>query len=333
LNISHVNPNHALELGLVLVDIPPQRVMYITKYLQESVYKLQKTSLKNLKTKITIAHSPDADDAFMFYALAKNIIFNEKYEIEHILKDIQSLNKEALSQIYDVQAISFFAYPDVEEKYQLMSCGGSVGNGYGPILVANNEGKTLVSKVGLNNLRDISIAIPGEKTTAFLLLKLLIKDFSPVYVKFDEIIEAVVKGTYPLGLIIHEGQLSYLNHGLSKVVDLGEWWLGKTNLPLPLGGNVIKRNLAEDAKKEINNLVKQSISYGLENKEKVVSAVKSYAREIEQDNKLVNKFVSMYVNDFTLDYGISGKIAIKKLYELAYGAGLIKKIPILDFIE
>lgn len=294
---------------------------------------LQITGLKKLKTKITIAHSPDADDAFMFHALAQSVIFNEKYEIEHVLKDIQSLNKEALSQIYDVQAISFFAYPDIEEKYQLMSCGGSVGNGYGPVLIANNNGKKLVSELGLNNLRDIPIAIPGEKTTAFLLLKLLLKDFKPVHVKFDEIIDAVNKGTYPLGLIIHEGQLSYLKHGLNKVVDMGEWWLGKTNLPLPLGGNVIRRSLAEDTKKEINNLVKQSISYGLENKEKVVVAVKSYAREIEYDSKLVSKFVSMYVNDFTLDYGVSGKIAIKKLYESAYGAGLIKKIPVLDFIE
>ena len=295
--------------------------------------KLQKSGLKNLKTKITIAHSPDADDAFMFYALAQNIIKNEKYEISHILKDIQSLNKEALSLTYDIQAISFYAYPDIEEKYQLLSCGGSVGHGYGPILIANNKGKKLISELGLKGLKNISIAIPGEKTTAFLLLKLLIKDFSPIQIQFDKILEEVSKGAYPLGLIIHEGQLSYLNHGLHKVVDLGEWWLGKTNLPVPLGGNVIKRNIGESDKKEINNLIKQSISYALDNKEKVVSAVSSYAREIGEDHKLVSKFISMYVNHFTLDYGISGKIAIRKLYELAYGENLIKKIPVMDFVE
>jgi len=295
--------------------------------------KLQKTSLKNQKTKITIAHSPDADDAFMFHALSANIIRSEKFEFQHILKDIQSLNKEALSCTYDVQAISFFAYPDIEKKYQLLSCGGSVGYGYGPLLIANDEGKKIISEQGLNNLAKISVAIPGEKTTAYLLLKLLLKNFSPVHVQFDQIIDAVASGKYPLGVIIHEGQLSYLSSGLHKIADLGEWWLGKTNLPAPLGGNVIRRDLDNGSKKEINRLIKQSISYAIENKEKVVSAVLEYARDIKHDPKLVDKFVSMYVNDFTLDYGMSGKIAIRKLYELAYSEGYIEKMPDLDFVE
>ena len=281
-----------------------------------------------LKKTIRVAHSPDADDAFMFYALAEKIIEDEKFHIEHILKDIQSLNKEAKSsRKYDIQAISFYAYPEIENEYQLLSCGGSVGYGYGPILVARDQ------KSEIRDLSSRVIAVPGENTTAFLLLKLLLKDFKYEVVPFDEIIDAVLESKYDYGLLIHEGQLSYKKHGLYKVVDLGEWWLGKTNLPVPLGGNVIKRNYSEEEKKELNLLIKRSITYALQNKEKVIPAISKYARELNSNHVMVNQFVSMYVNEFTLDYGISGKLAIKKLYQMAQEDGLIKKIPKLDFVD
>ncbi len=283
-----------------------------------------------VKRKILIAHSPDADDAFMFYALAKNIIKSEKkYEFEHVLKDIQTLNQESGIVRYDVQAISFFAYPDVDDKYQLLSCGGSLGHGYGPLLIGHKD----VTELELSKLCDFTIAVPGEKTTAFLLLKLLLKDFKYKVLPFDQILKAVSNGDCSLGLIIHEGQLSYLKYGLKKVIDLGEWWLGKTNLPVPLGGNVIRRTLTDFEKKEINSLIRESILYALKNKEKIISEISHYAREIETDINLVNKFVGMYVNDFTVDYGVAGKLAIEKLYQLAYKEKLISKMPLLDFVD
>ena len=285
-------------------------------------------SLKNLKKKISIAHSPDADDAFMFYALSEKLIHSNFLEIKHELKDIQTLNQESNGLKYDVQAISFFAYPDIEDKYQLLSCGGSMGYGYGPLVISNKK----FDEISLDVLRGQTIAIPGEKTTAFLLLKLLVKDFKPAFVPFDQILNTVIDGKYSFGLIIHEGQLSYLKYGLSKVIDLGEWWSGKTNLPVPLGGNVVKRSFAEDEKRELNSLIRKSIAYGLNNKENVIPFISKYARELMSDMNLVNKFVSMYVNEFTLDYGISGKLAIQKLYQMALGEGFIKKIPKLDFV-
>ena len=290
---------------------------------------MQKQGLKNLKKTIRVAHSPDADDAFMFYALSENLIKSENFEFEHELKDIQTLNKESNTLKYDVQAISFFAYPDVEEKYQLLSCGGSVGNGYGPLIVSNSK------PVGnpLEILKNQKILVPGDKTTAYLLLKLFLPSFEPVFLPFDQIIDSVKNNDASFGLIIHEGQLSYREHGLYKIIDLGEWWLGKTNLPVPLGGNVIRRSLEDNSKKEINNLVRKSIAYALNNKDKIISSVLKYARELENDKEKVNNFVSMYVNDFTLDYGISGKIAIRKLYQLAFEKGLVNRIPALDFVE
>ena len=292
-------------------------------------FKITWMALNNLKKKILLAHSPDADDAFMFYALAKNIIKSENVEIEHILKDIQTLNKEAEALTYDVQAISFFAYPDLEKDYQLMSCGGSLGYGYGPMLISKND----MSFQELKEIKNPIIAIPGEKTTAFLLLKFLLKDFKPVVVPFDQILEEVSAGKYPFGLIIHEGQLSFQKAGLKKIIDLGEWWLGKTNLPVPLGGNVIKRSFSNEEKIEINDLIKKSISYGIENKEEVIPKIANYARGISDDHSLVDKFVSMYVNQFTVYYGDIGKLAIRKLYQMAFENGLINKIPVLDFVE
>ena len=279
-----------------------------------------------LKKKILIAHSPDADDAFMFYAIAENIIRSKNFELQSVLKDIQTLNNESRQFKNDVQAISFFAYPEVEKNYQLLSCGGSVGYGYGPLLVSKQ-------KISFNDLKNKTIAVPGEKTTAFLLLKLLIKDFKYDIVPFDQILNCVLSGKHSIGLIIHEGQLSYESLSLNKIIDLGEWWLGKTNLPVPLGGNVIKRSFDKEEKKEINLLIKNSIAYALENKEKVIPCISRFARGIEKDQKMVSKFVGMYVNEFTLDYGYLGKLAIKKLYQMALQDGLISKMPELDFVE
>lgn len=285
--------------------------------------------ISSKKSKVVVAHSPDADDAFMFYALQQKIVESQNFEFEHVLKDIQSLNKESLDLTYDLQAISFFAYPLVEDKYQLLSCGSSFGHGYGPILISKDD----YSFEDLKRLSHEGIAVPGENTTAYLLLKLLIKDFKHITVPFDKITLGVKNGDYPFGLIIHEGQLSYVKQGLKKVVDLGEWWLGKTNLPLPLGGNVVKRSLKEEYKKELNLLLKKSIKYALENRQKVVNIVSKYAREIKSDHDLVDKFVGMYVNEFTLELGYIGKLAIQKLYQLAYREKLISKIPVLDFVE
>ena len=229
--------------------------------------------------------------------------------------------------------ISFFAYPDVEKDYQLLSCGGSMGCGYGPVLIGNEDGKNLFSQYGLKALKDHSIATPGEKTTAFLLLSLLLKDFKFIPVSFDQILPEVKNGKCPFGLVIHEGQLSYSNEGLFKIIDLGEWWLGKTNLPTPLGGNVIKRSYNNGEKTKINSLIKQSINYAIQNKNKVIPAVSKYARELKDNHALVEKFVLMYVNEFTLDYGYLGKLAVKKLYQLALHDGLISNMPLLDFVK
>lgn len=289
---------------------------------------MQKTSLKSEDKVISIAHSPDADDAFMFYALANKMIEIKDLKIEHILKDIQTLNSESNTSKYDVQAISFFAYPEVENEYQLLSCGGSLGYGYGPLLVSKKK----VNYNDLKTTKNKTIAVPGQKTTAYLLLKLLLKEFNSITVPFDQVLKTVIEGTCDFGLVIHEGQLSYQKHGLHKVLDFGQWWLGKTNLPVPLGGNIIKRSFKEKDKKEINLLIRKSIAHALANKEKIIPLVSKYARELAGNNALVSKFVSMYVNEFTLDYGLIGRLAIKKLYELSFKEGFINKIPKLDFV-
>ena len=278
------------------------------------------------KLKISLAHSPDADDAFMFYALTEKLFPQNGFEVKSLLKDIQKLNEDSDVLKHDVQAISFFAYPFVEDNYQLLSCGGSLGIGYGPVVVGKE-------KITLDSLKKKTIAVPGEKTTAYLLLKLLLGDFKYEVVPFDEIFDKIKKGKYSYGLVIHEGQLTYKKHGLKKIVDLGEWWLGKTNLPVPLGGNVIKRSFSMKKKKEINSLLKKSIAYGLENKKRILPYISKYARELKSSHQLVNKFVSMYVNEFTLDYGIVGKLAIRKLFKMAFEEKLIDKMPRLDFVQ
>lgn len=264
---------------------------------------------------IRIAHSPDSDDAFMFYALTSGKIDTEGLEIQHVLADIETLNREALKGTYEVSAISFHAYPYVADKYLVLPSGGSVGEGYGPLVV---------SKEDLSTLKGKRIAVPGKLTTAYLVLKLYQPEFEEVIMPFDTILEAVEKGSVDAGLIIHEGQLSYADKNLKKVVDLGEWWKEERGLPLPLGCNVIRKDLGWDLIKKMERLMRKSIKYALENKEAALEFAKNYARDIKEDKARIEKFVGMYVNERTLDYGEDGRQAVKLLLQLGIERGIIK---------
>ncbi|MFN3947282.1 MAG: menaquinone biosynthesis family protein [Aquificaceae bacterium] len=264
---------------------------------------------------IRIAHSPDSDDAFMFYALTSGKVDTEGLEIQHVLADIETLNREALKGTYEVSAISFHAYPYVADKYLVLPSGGSVGEGYGPLVV---------SKEDLSTLKGKRIAVPGKLTTAYLVLKLYQPEFEEVIMPFDTILEAVEKGSVDAGLIIHEGQLSYADKNLKKVVDLGEWWKEERGLPLPLGCNVIRKDLGWDLIKKMERLMRKSIKYALENKEAALEFAKNYARDIKEDKARIEKFVGMYVNERTLDYGEDGRQAVKLLLQLGIERGIIK---------
>ncbi|MFN3870495.1 MAG: menaquinone biosynthesis family protein [Aquificaceae bacterium] len=264
---------------------------------------------------IRIAHSPDSDDAFMFYALTSGKVDTEGLEIQHVLADIETLNREALRGTYEVSAISFHAYPYVADKYLVLPSGGSVGEGYGPLVV---------SKEDLSTLKGKRIAVPGKLTTAYLVLKLYQPEFEEVIMPFDTILEAVEKGSVDAGLIIHEGQLSYADKNLKKVVDLGEWWKEERGLPLPLGCNVIRKDLGWDLIKKMERLMRKSIKYALENKEAALEFAKNYARDIKEDKARIEKFVGMYVNERTLDYGEDGRQAVKLLLQLGIERGIIK---------
>lgn len=271
---------------------------------------------------IRIGHSPDSDDAFMFYALARGIIPTEPYEIVHVIEDIESLNKRALVAELEVTAISVHAYAYVANHYALMPCGASIGDNYGPLIV---------TKTPTNILNGKRIAIPGEMTTAYLTLKLFQSDVETVTYRFDQIIEAVQQGEVDAGLIIHEGQLTYIREGLHKIVDLGEWWHEETGLPLPLGANVIRRDLGTEKIRSITTLLKQSIKYSLDHREQGLEYAMTYARDMETD--LADRFVGMYVNDYTLDYGDSGRQAVQELLTRGYKAGLIPHHVDADFVD
>ena len=265
--------------------------------------------------KIRIAHSPDSDDAFMFYALTAGRIDTEGLQIEHVLADIETLNREALKGTYEVSAISFHAYPYVADKYLVLPSGGSVGEGYGPIVVSKEE---------LDTIKGKRIAIPGKLTTAYLVLKLFEEDFEEIFMPFDEILKAVEEGKVDAGLVIHEGQLSYQDKGLKKFIDLGKWWQEKTGLPLPLGCNVVRKDLGIQTIRKIERLMKESIKYALEHKEEALEFARKYARDIREDKERTDKFVSMYVNERTLDYGEEGRQAVKLLIQLGIEKGIIK---------
>ena len=265
--------------------------------------------------KIRVAHSPDSDDAFMFYPIVSGEIDTEGLEFEHILADIETLNKEALKGTYEVSAISFHAYPYVADKYLVLPSGGSVGDGYGPIVVA---------KKTLESLKGKKVAVPGKLTTAFLVLKLYEPEFQEVVVPFDRVMDYVEEGKADAGLVIHEGQLSYLDRGLVKLVDLGEWWKEKYNLPLPLGCNVVRKDLGEETIKKIERIMRSSVEYAIRNVDKALEYAREYARDIKDSEEKTKKFVSMYVNERTIDYGEDGRRAVKLLLKLGRDEGIIE---------
>lgn len=273
---------------------------------------------------IKVAHSPDSDDAFMFYALANDKLDTGDLKFTHVLKDIESLNRAAFNLEYDVTAVSFHAYAHLADKYVLLPSGASMGEHYGPMVIAR-------SPLSLSDLQNKKIAIPGTMTTAFLALKLLINDFQYEVVPFDQIIETVASGKVDAGLIIHEGQLTYEREGLHKIVDLGEWWCEKTGLPLPLGGNVIRKDFAPELRKRISDLLKASIQFALDNRKDALAYALQFARDM--DEGLADKFVGMYVNELTLDYGEPGRQAVRLLLEEGYKAGVIPNQVNVEFVE
>jgi 1,4-dihydroxy-6-naphthoate synthase len=273
---------------------------------------------------IKLAHSPDSDDAFMFYALATHKLPTPGYKYTHILSDIQSLNEAALTETYDVTAVSFAAYPSLRDNYVLLDCGASFGEGYGPIVVSS---KSLKPK----ELKGKRIGVPGLKTTAYLALKLYEPDFEPVVMPFDKIMEAVQNNVVEAGLLIHEGQLFFPQLGLHRVVDMGVWWQEQTGLPLPLGGNAVRRALGPALGRQIAKTIRDSVSYGLEHREEALNYAMQFAREMDTEH--ADKFVGMYVNKWTLSYGDRGKKAVKELIARGTKAGLLPGPPTVEFLS
>jgi 1,4-dihydroxy-6-naphthoate synthase len=274
---------------------------------------------------IRLAHSPDPDDAFMFYGLATGAVDPGPYEFEHILEDIQTLNERALRGVYEMTAISIHAYPHVADKYQLTACGSSMGDNYGPMIVTREPAT-------IEQLKGKTIAVPGLMTTAYLVLQLLLgKDsFTPRVVMFDQIPDEVAGGRVDAGLLIHEGQLTYATQGLELVVDLGKWWMGRTGLPLPLGGNVVRRDLGAKICGEIAQIMKTSIRYSLQNRQAAVEYALAFGRGL--DERLADRFVGMYVNEWTLDYGGRGREAVRRLLAEGAAAGLVPEVGEIEFV-
>jgi len=274
---------------------------------------------------ITIAHSPDSDDAFMFYGLATNKVRVPGLRFTHTLSDIESLNRKAMQGgAYDVTAISFHAYPYLQDHYALLPSGGSVGEGYGPMIVSPQP-------FSESEIREKRIAVPGKLTTAYLALQLFSPGIETVVVPFDQIIPQVLEGKHEAGLIIHEGQLTYSKSGLQRVVDLGKWWFRMTGLPLPLGGNAIRRSLGPELMSKCASALRQSIQYALDHRDEALAYSMQFARDL--DPQLADKFVGMYVNERTLDYGIEGREAISRLLDMGHKAGIIPHRAKLDFVE
>jgi len=271
--------------------------------------------------RIRIAHSPDSDDAFMFYGLASGRVPVNGFELEHVLSDIETLNRAAFEGTYEITAVSFHAYALLTDRYVLLPHGASMGDRYGPIVV---------SKKKAGSLNGITVAIPGTLTTAFLALRLYDPDVRYVVMPFDKIQEAVHDGAADAGLLIHEGQLTWADEGLTKIVDLGEWWADRTNgLPLPLGGNVIRRDLGSAAIASLSRMLRESIAYGLEHRDEAVSYAMQFGRGL--DRTRTDRFVGMYVNNLTLDYGPRGREAVTRLMNDAWSAGLLPKPVDVEF--
>lgn len=269
-----------------------------------------------------LGHSPDPDDAFMFYGIAAGKVTSDKIDFEHVIEDIQTLNKRALNKELETTAISAHGYLKVQDDYRILSCGASMGEGYGPIVV---------SKEPVTSLEGKEIGVPGKLTTAFLLLSIYADGFIPVEMPFDEIMPAVARGDIETGLIIHEGQLTYKDSGLRMLFDIGELWANDTVLPLPLGLNVVRRDMGEELQKEVLRVHKESIEYGLAHKKEALEYAMKYGRGIGED--VGEKFVLMYVNDYTRGLGGKGKAALEYLFTRAYDKGIIKEKARLDILE
>ncbi|HEX8491393.1 MAG TPA: MqnA/MqnD/SBP family protein [Pyrinomonadaceae bacterium] len=272
---------------------------------------------------INVAHSPDSDDAFMFYALATNKLDTGDVHFTHVLEDIQSLNEKAMRGKYDVTAISFHAYAYVADKYALLPHGASIGDNYGPIVVAREP-------VSPDKVSELKVAVPGTLTSAFLALRIFDSDFEYEVVPFDQIIEAVQEGRCDAGLLIHEGQLFYESKGLHKVLDLGEWWHERTGLPLPMGGNAIRRDLGMGLMHKVSHFLRESIRYSLEHREDALQYAMQFAREM--DPHLADRFVAMWVNELTLDYTDRGREAVRRLLAEGFERGIIPHRVEVDFV-
>lgn len=272
--------------------------------------------------KITVAHSPDPDDAFMFYGLASGAVSAEHLEIDQVLADIETLNRAAFEGQYEVTAVSFHAYAHLSDRYALLPHGASMGDRYGPIVVARTDGPDAV--------KGIRVAIPGTLTTAYLVLRFYEPVFEFEVMPFDQIQEAVKAGSVDAGLLIHEGQLTYAEDGLRKIVDLGHWWAERTDgLPLPLGGNVIRRDLGTPTILKVSRMLRESIAYGLEHRTEALEYAEQFGRGLDRDR--TDKFVGMYVNQLTLDYGDRGRLAVIRLFDEAHAMGLISHPVTIDF--
>jgi len=308
----------------------------------------------------TLGHSPDPDDAFMFYAMAENKIDLRGYRFEHRLEDIQTLNERARRGELHISAISIHAYAYVADKYALLPCGASMGDGYGPLVIRKqrNEATNRPLRRGFpcappspnsraedcppypaaaigdqvrEILRDCVVAVPGKMTSAFLALQLFLGEFNFIVVPFDKIFDSVESGRADAGLIIHEGQLTYARSGFEKIVDLGEWWKRKTGLPLPLGGNVVRKDLPLPVRRDISEIIRESIDYGLTHRAEVVAYSLAYARDM--NSQLASKFIGMYVNEFTRDYGQLGRAAIRKFLSDGYEKGYLAAPIEVEFVE
>jgi 5,8-dihydroxy-2-naphthoate synthase len=276
------------------------------------------------RIKVRLGHSPDPDDAFMFWGLAKGEVDPRGFEFEHVLKDIQTLNEWALEGRLEVTAISLHAYPHVQDRYVLLPHGASMGSGYGPIVVAREE-------LSDDDLRQVEIAVPGRMTTAFLTLKLMLGEFAYRELPFDEIMDEVISGKADAGLLIHEGQLTYGAAGLHKIVDLGEWWLKDTGLPLPLGANVARRDLGADTLRELSDVLAESIRAGLDNREPALEYALQFGRGL--DDELADRFVGMYVNELTEDYGEEGRRAVRELLRRGEEIGVFTEPVRVEFVR
>ena len=275
-------------------------------------------------TEIVCAHSPDSDDAFMFYGLATKKIRSNSVSFRHVLEDIETLNRKALEGAYELTAVSYHAYPYIADKYALMASGSSIGDGYGPMLVSSHP-------FAPEEIKGKRIAVPGKMTTAFLALQLFEPDFEPVVIPFDKILDAVGENMVDAGLVIHEGQLTYSKSGFHNIVDLGRWWKRSYDLPLPLGANALLRSLPNDIQSECCRLMRESVQYALDHNEESLNYALQFARDLEP--RLAEKFVGMYVNHYTVDCGDVVPQAAQKLLDMGYEAGFISKRVTVEFVR